>query len=337
MIIDCAVYHHGQRHPGKLALEEACAAAAEPDSFVWLELCDPTAAELASVQAAFDLHPRAVQVTSTDHARPTMSVHGEVLFAVIKTARHIEAQTTISLGQIVLFAGPRFVVSVRFGDGDGDAGVRKELEAHPELLRNGPCTVVYAIVDRVVDDYVSVLGGLDARLREVEQEVFTPVVRQPTERIYLLIREVLGFQRAIAPLVDMLLHLAAGKYPMVPESVRAYFGGVEDRLVRVREEVERDRALLTSMLEASSAQVAMRQTEVGLEQTRIALRQNEDMRRISAWVGIVALPTMIAGVYGMNFQHMPELGWLFGYPLALIVMGGACLLLYVLFRRSGWL
>jgi magnesium transporter len=337
VITDCAVYHHGQRHPGKLSLEEACAAAAEPDSFVWLGLCDPTAAELASVRAAFDLHPRAVQDTPTDHDRPTMSVDGDVLFTVIKTARFIEPRTAISLGQVVMFAGPWFVVTVRYGDGDGDAGARKELEAHPELLRNGPCTVMYAIVDRIVDDYVSVLGGLDAGLREAEQEVFTPDVRQPTERIYLLIREVLGFQRAIAPLVDMLLHLAAGKYPVVPESVRAYFGGVEDRLLRVREEVERDRALLTSMLEASSAQVAMRQTEVGLEQTRIALRQNEDMRKISAWVGIVAVPTMIAGVYGMNFQHMPELGWLLGYPLALTVMGGASLLLYLLFRRSGWL
>jgi magnesium transporter len=344
VITDQAVYHAGQRRSGTLELEPASAPRDQPDSFVWVDLHEPTAEELARLQAGYSLHPLAVEDTYKDHKRPKMSVHDDVLCAVVKTARYVEPEGVIALGQIVLFAGPWFVVSVSYGIDGSMAAVRKELEARPELLRNGPCTVVYAIVDRVVDDYVGVLGGLDTDLREVEREVFSPGTGQPAERIYRLKREVLEFQRATAPLADMIIHLAAGRYPVVPASVRAYFGSVEDRLLRVVEEVERDSALLTSMLEANSTQVAMRQNElaleqarISLEQNRITLQQNEDVRKISAWVAIVAVPTMIAGIYGMNFEHMPELRWPLGYPAVLAVMAGACVLVYRLFRRSGWL
>jgi len=164
-------------------------------------------------------------------------------------------------------------------------GPCKELEARPELLHNGPCTVIYSIVDRIIDDYVAVLAAMDADLHQIEQGVFSPQVRQPAGRIYRHTREVLAFQRATVPLVDMLLHLAACKFPAVPTTVRVYFGGVEDRLQRVIEEVERNSALLASMLSANSSQLATRQADLALEQTRLALRQNEDMRRMSAWGG----------------------------------------------------
>ena len=339
MIADCAVYRAGERRPGSLRLERAAAASQQADSFVWLALHEPTPYELTTTRAHFGLDALAVADTPKQHKRPAMQIHGEVLFAVLKTARYIEAQEAVRLGQLVLFVGHRFLVSIQSDDaGSGVvAAARKELEARPELLHNGPCTVMYAIVDRIVDDYVAVLAAMDADLHQIEQEVFSPEVRQPGGRIYWHTREVRDFQRATVPLVDMLLHLAAGRFPAVPTSVRVYFGGVEDRLQRVVEEVERNSALLASMLSANSSQLATRQAELALEQTRLALRQNEDMRKISAWVAIVAVPTLIAGIYGMNFDHMPELSSPFGYPAALGAMSAISLVLYLLFRRSGWL
>ena len=221
MIADCAVYRAGERRPGSLRLERAAAASQQADSFAWLALHEPTPYELTTTRAQFGLDALAVADTPKQHKRPAMQIHGEVLFAVLKTARYIGAQEAVRLGQLVLFVGHRFLVSIQSDDaGSGVvAAARKELEARPELLHNSPCTVMYAIVDRIVDDYVAVLAAMDADLHQIEQEVFSPEVRQPGGRIYWHTREVRDFQRATVPLVDMLLHLAAGRFPAVPTSV----------------------------------------------------------------------------------------------------------------------
>jgi magnesium transporter len=337
VITDCAAYRSGKRAPGTLELEKAFAACAEEDTFVWVGLHEPAAEELARVEAEFGLNGDALADATRSRNRPDVTVDGEVLYAVFKTAEYVDVEERIALGRIVLVAGPRFVISLQYGPASELTITRRELESTPELMSNGPCTVVYATVDHIVDDFIPVLSGLDEALREVERAVFSPVVAEHSERIYRLKREVLEFQRASAPLTGLLIHLAAGRFPMVPQSVRTYYGGVEERLMRTAEEVERVSALLSSMLDANSAQVAMHQAKLALEQTHIATRQNADMRKISAWVAIVAVPTMIAGIYGMNFDFMPGLSWPFAFPVALAVMTGLCFMLYKLFRRSGWL
>jgi magnesium transporter len=208
--------------------------------------------------------------------------------------------------------------------------VRKQIESRPDLLRFGPGAVLHAIIDRVVDDYLPVIQGLDQDIKEVETEVFSHDGHNPAERIYLLKREVIEFHQSAAPLLEPLERLAQGRLGLIPRDMGEYFRDVQDHLLRVVEQVNTFRDLLTSVLEANLTQVAVRQNEV-------AMRQNADMRKISAWVAIVAVPTMIAGIYGMNFDHMPELNWVAGYPAALLVMLTACVALYRAFKRNGWL
>jgi magnesium transporter len=212
---------------------------------------------------------------------------------------------------------------VRHGEASALKRVRERLEADPELLKHGPGAVLHAIVDQVVDDYAPALAGLSEDIEQVENEVFSDDRTNPAERIYRLKREVLEFNRAAAPLVDPVDRLAKGHYEQVHPEVRTYFRDVNDHLMRVHEQLEGYRDLLTSVLQANLAQVTV--------------RQNDDVRRISAIVAILAVPTALAGIYGMNFEHMPELGWTFGYPLVIGVMVTICAVLYRFFRRVGWL
>jgi magnesium transporter len=229
----------------------------------------------------------------------------------------------VDIGQIMAFIGDSFVITVRHGTATALDGVRKDLESRPEFLRHGPAAVLHAVMDKVVDDYLPAVEGLDQDVSESERQVFGEEDSHPVERIYKLKREVLEFHRAVAPLVEPLDRLVRGTIPGIDGAVRPYFRDVQDHLLRVNEQIQDLNNLLSSMLEANLAQVT--------------LRQNEDMRKISAWVAIVAVPTMIAGIYGMNFEHMPELTWTFGYPLAVGAMVAICLLLYRTFKRSGWL
>jgi magnesium transporter len=219
---------------------------------------------------------------------------------------------------------------VRHGAASELTGVRKGLESHPELLEAGPAAAVWAIVDKVVDDYQPVVDGLDEDVKEVEGEVFSHAGTNPAERIYLLKREVIEFHQAAAPLTEPLDRLVHSLVPGMHGELGEYYRDIQDHLLRVVDNVNGFRELLTSVLQANLTQVALRQSEIGVQ-------QNADMRKISAWVAIVAVPTMIAGIYGMNFEYMPELTWTFGYPLALAVMAGACIVLYRAFRRNGWL
>jgi magnesium transporter len=323
MIVDCAVYENGVRRPGKLALEDAYEAGRASDAFVWIGLYEPTEEEFESVRREFDLHKLAVEDAIKAHQRPKLEVYGESVFVVLKPARYDETEELVELGELMLFIGDGFVVSVRHGEVRELAGVRRDLEHRQSLLRCGTGAVLHAVLDRVVDDYAPVIDALDADIDEVEAEVFSPSGQSPAERIYKLKREVVEFNRAMSPLVEPLDRLMQGRVPFVHEDLLPYFRDVYDHLVKGVEQTTAFRDMLTSVLEANL--------------TQVSVRQNEDMRKISAWVAIAAVPTMIAGIYGMNFNHMPELGWSFGYPLILGVTITVCVLLHRAFKRNGWL
>lgn len=325
MIVDCALYQDGvRRDAGEDRGQALAQARLHPDAFVWLGLHDPTEDELARVAEEFSLHPLAVEDAVKAHQRPKVEEFEDSLFLVLKTVRYDEPSQQIELGDVMLFLGDSFVVTVRHGPARALAGIRRRLESEPELLDCGTFAVLYAVVDAIVDDYTEIALAVEADIEEVEERVFSPVRTNDAARIYNLKREIIEFRRAVLPLVEPLNQLASAQLAShVHEHLRPYFRDVADHAVRVSEQVDGFDDLVASVLNANLAQVAV--------------QQNADMRRISAWVAIVAVPTMIAGVYGMNFAHMPELTWRYGYPLALTVMALACLGLYRAFKRSGWL
>jgi magnesium transporter len=323
MIVDCAIYEDGRRRDGHTPLHEAYDACDHHGTLVWIGLYEPTEEEFDSIKREFNLHELAVEDAIKAHQRPKLEVYDDTLFVVLKTARYVDPEEVVEFGEILIFLGQSFVITVRHGKGSDLHPVREQLEQDPERLRHGPESVLHAILDRVVDDYQPAAAGLEADIEEVEAEVFSERRTNPAERIYKLRREVLGFHRAVVPLIEPVNRLAGGAYRPIDPEVSAYFRDVGDHLIRVHQQLDRLRDLLTGVLEANL--------------TQVSVRQNEDMRRISAWVAIVAVPTLVAGVYGMNFKHMPELGWTFGYPAAIAVMVTVCTLLYWRFKRAGWL
>jgi magnesium transporter len=323
MIVDCAVYEEGRRRDGRVDVSDARRACEAGDGFAWIGLYEPTEEEFESVKREFDLHELAVEDAIKAHQRPKLEIYGDSLFLVLRTARYLEESETVEFGEVLLFIGEDFLISVRHGAASALHDVRLRVEERPDLLRRGPGAALHAIVDRVVDDYEPVIAGIEDDVEEVEAEVFSAVRTNPAERIYELRREVLAFHRAVAPLLDPLRQLSAGEVPLIHEDVRAYFGDVHDHAVRADERSAGLREVLTGALEANLAQVSA--------------RQNEDVRRISAWVAILAVPTMVAGIYGMNFEHMPELDWRLGYPLVIVLMLVVCTLIHRAFKRSGWL
>jgi magnesium transporter len=323
VIVDCAVYEGGRRRDGNLSLEEAHRAASESGAFVWIGLYEPSEQEFDSIRTEFDLHPLAVEDAIKAHQRPKLEMYGETVFVVLRTARYVDPEEIVQLGEILIFLGEGFVITVRHGEASSLHDVRERLEHNSALLAHGPGAVLHAIVDKVVDDYGPAITGLQEDIDQVEEEVFSDARANSAERIYRLNREALQFNRATASLMGPVDQLAAGRYELIHPEVRAYFRDVNDHLVRVHEQLEGFRDLLTGVLQANLAQVGV--------------RQNEDMRKISAWVAIFAVPTMIAGIYGMNFDHMPELRWGFGYPLIIFVMLVLCGSLYRYFKKVGWL
>jgi magnesium transporter len=323
VIVDCAVYREGQRVPGEFSPESAFKASRCDDSFVWIGLHEPTHEEFEGVRSEFGLHELAVEDAVKAHQRPKLERYGDSLLVVLKTARYVDREEVVQTGEILLFLGEGFIVAVRHGEASGLKEVRKSLEQRPDFLAYGPSAVLYGIVDRVVDDYVPVVAGLEDDIEEVEAEVFSSIRANPVERIYYLKREVLEFRRATAPLLMPLNQLAVQPIAVIRPEVREYFRDVYDHLLRVSEQVESFRDLLTSILEANL--------------TQMNIRQNEDMRRISAWVAMAVVPTMIAGIYGMNFDHMPELRSPWGYPAVLFGMLFICTGMYVFFKKRDWL
>jgi magnesium transporter len=323
MIVDCAVYEDGRRRDGATPVHQAMEACREPGAFTWIGLYEPTEEEFDSIRREFELHALAVEDAIHAHQRPKLEVYGEMVFIVLKTARYVDPEEVIRLGEILIFLGHDYVITVRHGEASELKDVRQRLEQEPELLAHGPGAVLHAIVDKVVDDYGPAIAGLGEDIDQIENQVFSSERDNPAERIYKLKREVLAFSHAAGPLVDPVDRLSKGHYEVIHPEVRTYFRDVNDHLIRAHEQLEGYRDLLTSVLSANLAQVTV--------------RQNEDVRRISAIVAILAVPTAIAGIYGMNFEHMPELGWTFGYPLVIAVMLAICFVLYRFFRRAGWL
>jgi magnesium transporter len=322
-IVDCAIYQQGQRRDGEHNLEQAYQASRTGDAFVWIGLYEPTEEEFDSLRREFDLHPLAVEDAINAHQRPKLEVYGETVFLVLKTARYVDPEEVVELGEILIFIGEGFIITVRHGEASSLHDVRLTLEKDQDKLRRGPGSVLHAIIDHVVDDYQPAVEGLAQDIDQVEGQVFSSSGENPAERIYRLKREVLEFSHAVSPLIDPVERLAAGQFGVVHPEIQTYFRDVTDHLLRVNEQIDGYRDLLTSILSANL--------------TQVGVRQNEDMRKISAWVAIVAVPTAIAGIYGMNFEHMPELRWTFGYPLAIAVMLVICTGLYRYFRHSGWL
>ncbi|HEU5082030.1 MAG TPA: magnesium and cobalt transport protein CorA, partial [Acidimicrobiales bacterium] len=295
--------------------------------FVWAGLHDPGPDEIAHVAEVFDLHPLAVEDAIKARQRPKVERYGPWLFVVLKTGRYLDEPEEVEFGEIQLFVGPDAVVVLRRGEPVPLGTVRRRLEADPDRLASGPVAVLHGVLDEVVDAYQLCLSGLDDDVNEVELEVFSEHTRgqgsRLVERMYFLQRELLELHRALQPLGDGMAVLRTDPTVTGADDWPSYFRDVTDHLRRQQDQLAGLRDLLNAALAANA--------------TQVSLRQNEDMRRISAWVAIVAVPTMIAGIYGMNFEHMPELEWVAGYPLSLAVMVAISGTLYRLFRRSGWL
>jgi magnesium transporter len=322
VIVDCAVYEHGHRRDSDLTLAEAGVAARRSDAFVWLGVAEPSAQEVEAIAREFDLHELAVEDAVKAQQRPKVELFGDTLLIVVKTVPHPDSKGGIEVGELLVFVNSSFVITVRHGEGELSA-VRKRVERRPDLLAHGTGVVLYAILDHVVDDYGEAAQTVDGEIQVVEREVFSAERTNPAEQIYTLERKVLDLYRAVAPLSEAVDEIAEGGFEAIPDELDEYFRDVHDHLQRVAGRIGGFRELLSSALQANL--------------TQVSVRQNEDMRKISAWVAIVAVPTMVAGIYGMNFDHMPELHWRFGYPAVLLFIAAICLVLYRSFRRAGWL
>ncbi|MFI7414129.1 magnesium/cobalt transporter CorA [Streptomyces sp. NPDC049627] len=332
MIIDCAIYRDGRRADGPEDLSDALdLCRLQDDAFVWIGLYEPTENEFEKVTEEFGLHPLAVEDALKAHQRPKLEVYDDSLFMVLKPVGYEPKSDIVSSGEVMVFIGDSFVVTVRHGEEAPLGTVRRRLEHEPEMLRHGPTAVLYTIADAVVDHYVDVADELGTDLEELEAEVFSPVggsSRHTASRIYAFKRQILEFRRATGPLAQPLSRLAGtglfgGRVPFVHEKAQPFFRDVSDHLTRVNEAVEGLDRLVSDVLAAHLAQMSV--------------RQNDDVRKISAWAAMAAIPTMIAGIYGMNFDHMPELTWAWSYPVLIAGMTAVEVLLYRLFKRRGWL
>jgi magnesium transporter len=330
-VVNCVMYQDGVRVPECADLVDAVRLVRKTgEGFVWLGLHEPTAREFSGVAELFDLHPLAVEDAVEAHQRPKLEHYGDTLFAVFKTVCYVEHEQltatseVVDTGEIMAFLGEDFVITVRHGRHGSLGPLREELESDPRQLAKGPAAVLHAIADHVVDDYLNVTDAVQADIDLVETEVFSEIgARLDPGRIYQMKRELLELKRAVVPLGRPVEDLATRPIRVVAPEIQAYFRDVLDHLIRAKDQIAAFDELLNSILQAHLAQVTV--------------AQNEDMRKITAWAAVIAVPTMVCGVYGMNFDHMPELHWSFGYPLVMTVMAGACLTLYRGFRRNGWL
>jgi magnesium transporter len=329
-IIDNAVYVDGVRHAEPKNLEQTFETLAHHGGMAWIGLYRPTAEEMAAVAAEFGLHALAVEDAISAHQRPKMERYEDNLFTVLRPARYLDDSETVEFGELHIFTGRNFVVTVRHAEMAGVARVRKRLEARPDLLRHGPEAVLYALLDRVVDDYAPVVSGLENDIDEIEDQLFSGD-STVSRRIYELAREVIQFQRAIHPLPDMMHQLKRGfaKYGVETE-LQHSLRDVEDHVERVISRADSFRDLLQNALTLDGTLTANRQNEASAE-------QNEQVKKISSWAAILFAPSFVAAIYGMNFDHMPELHWDYGYPMAIVLMLAIGAAMYAIFKRKGWL
>jgi magnesium transporter len=338
LIVDNAVYSSGRRVATPDSVAESHEWLVEdPERLVWLGLYRPEPAELGELAEQYDLPELAVEDAIKAHQRPKFERYGSTLFVVLKAARYLDAAEEVEFGELHLFLGRNFAITVRHSESPDLSRVRRRLESEPALLEKGSEAVLYAILDAVVDGYSPVVAGLANDIEQIETEVFRgdPGV---SRRIYELSQEVLEFQRAARPLTGILAAITAGfdKYG-VDEELRSYLRDVADHVVQVIERVEGFRLQLRDILTVNSTLVAQRQNEEIRELTEASIAQGEEVKKISAWAAILFAPTLVGTVYGMNFEDMPELSWQLGYPFALVLMAGVSLALYAVFKRRGWI
>ena len=336
-VIDNAVYYGGKRIASPPTLADTYALLDRQVGMAWIGLLRPTEEQFAELAAEFGLHELAAEDAVQAHQRPKLERYGDTLFVVLRPARYDDALEEVLFGEVHVFVGPDFVVTVRHGEAPELEGVRKRLEADPELLALGPEAVLYAVLDKVVDGYEPVVRGLEKDIDEIEVEVFRGDP-QVSKRIYELSREVIEFQRATKPLTGVLGALAAGfqKYGVEGELQR-YLRDVQDHVLQVIERLEEMRQLLQNILATNATLVQQQQNDEMKALTEASYDQNEEIKKVSAWAAILFAPTLIGTVYGMNFAQIPELNWAFGYPFALGMMAIVCVVLYLVFRKRGWL
>ena len=334
MIVDRAIYRDGQRTAEPLELTPLNDAARAGDGLAWVGLHRATEQELAAVAEAFGLHELAVKHAVHEHQRPRLERFGDTLFCVLRTARYVEETETVDFGEVHVFAGPHFVVTVRHGEAPDLTAVRRALDSRPDLLRRGPVAILHVIADRVLDDYAPVVAGVENDIDEIEDEVFNGSAGAP-RRVYELSREVIAFQRATKPLPPMLERLIDD--PSLDEDELRYVRHVQDHAVRVVEQADGFRQLLQNILTVNLTLETKSLSEMSNALTEMSNDQNEEVKKISAWAAILFAPTLVGTAYGMNFENMPGLTWDLGYPLALALMVLLGVALYVLFKRRNWI
>ncbi|MGN9758048.1 magnesium and cobalt transport protein CorA [Streptomyces sp. SD31] len=337
-VVEAALYQDGVRVSSPATLADTYRELRDqPSGMAWIGLARPTEAELLSLAAEFDLHPLAVEDAMEAHQRPKLERYGDTLFVVLRAARYLDAPEEVDFGELHVFVGPDFVITVRHGAAPDLSAVRRRMEESPELLKLGPEAVLYAILDTVVDGYEPVVVGVQNDIDEIETEVFRgdPEV---SRRIYELSREMVEFQRATRPLVGMLHGLMAGfsKYG-TDEELQRYLRDVADHVTHTSERVDGFRQALTEILTVNATLVTQQQNAEMRALAEAGFEQNEEIKKISSWAAILFAPTLVGTIYGMNFKHMPELHWVLGYPFAIALMGIVCTSLYVIFKRRDWL
>ena len=325
--MDRAIYREGRRTAAPDTLSELNSACRNGEGIAWIGLYRPDAGEFENIAREFGLHELAVEDAVKAHQRPKLERYGDALFLVLRPARYVDETETVEFGEVHVFAGPQFVITVRHAEAPDLHLVRERLEARPELLRRGPFAIVHAILDRVVDDYGPVVAGVENDIDEIEHDVFggSPDV---SRRIYELTREVIEFQRATKPLPSILGGLMDA--PGVDDEERRYLRDVQDHALRVQEQADAFRDLLQNILSVNLTLETKALSETGTA-------QNEEVKKISAWAAILFAPTLVGTIYGMNFDQMPELDWMLGYPLALLLMLSTSVALYLTFKRRGWI
>ncbi len=334
VLVDCGVYVDGERVPGTFTPAGARAKVREIEAegrsaFVWVGLHEPGEAQMQGVAATFQLHPLSVEDAVQAHQRPKLERYDDTLFLALKTVNYVGHESAVlpreivETGEIMIFVGKTFVVTVRHGDHSGLADVRRRMDSDPEQMRLGPFAVMHAIADYVVDRYVEVTNLMESDIDVIEEAAFAPGTRTDVEPIYQIKREVVELRRAVAPLSAPFERMQNDYRDLISKEVRRYLRDVADHQTRAAEQIAGYDELLSSLVQAALA--------------RVGMQQNTDMRKMSAWAGIIAVPTMIAGIYGMNFDYMPALHWVFSYPLVVTGMGVISAVLYRAFRRNGWL
>lgn len=322
-IINIAAYHQGKR-TGDVAIDDAADALRQPDRFIWIGLFEPSEELLERVQKQFELHDLAIEDAHSAHQRPKLERYEDSLFVVLRTAHLAGTPHHLEFGETHIFVGRNYVVSVRHGSLRSHVGVRTRCESSPELLAQGPGFVLYALMDFVIDQYLPIMQGLEDDFEELEERIFSASSSSDTTlAIYQLRRDLIALKRAVSPLVEVCNRLTKFDVDLIPAETRPYFRDVYDHVMRINEMVDGLRELLSTALESNLALITERHTV--------------HSKRLAAWAAIIALPTLIAGIEGMNFKWMPELDWRWGYPLTVTLMVVLCLTLYRAFRKSGWL